>query len=109
MRRLADDVKICGDRELDFQVGLQWLREKWNVKRLLCEGGGEVDDGLFRAGLVNELHLTVCPKIFGGRKAPTICDGHGFEGLAKAGRLRCKKVTRHGDELFMVWLCLPCS
>ena len=40
---------------------------------LLCEGGGELNDALFRGGLVNELHLTICPKIFGGRHAPPIC------------------------------------
>ncbi|MEI9963030.1 MAG: dihydrofolate reductase family protein [Limisphaerales bacterium] len=45
------------------------------MKRLLCEGGAELSDALFRAGLVNELHLTICPKIFGGRTAPTIAEG----------------------------------
>ena len=102
MRQVADDVKVCGDRELDFRQGLQWLREKWNVKCLLCEGGGELGDGLFRAGVVNELHLTICPKIFGGRNAPTICDGKGFGSLAQACRLKCTSVKRHGAELFLV-------
>ena len=106
MRRVADDVKICGDRELDFRRGLRWLREKWNVKHLLCEGGGELDDGLFRAGVVNELHLTICPKIFGGRNAPTICDGKGFGSLAKACRLRCTTAKRNGAELFLVFRVL---
>src|SRR3954465_5343460 len=103
LRRLADDVKICGDRELDFQVGLQWLREKWNVKRLLCEGGGELDDALFRAGLVNELHLTICPKIFGGRNAPTIAEGAGVLKLADAAQLKLKSMKRIGDELFVIY------
>src|SRR5262245_34683946 len=43
LRQLADDVKICGERELDFIEALRWLRKKWQVSRLLCEGGGEVN------------------------------------------------------------------
>jgi 2,5-diamino-6-(ribosylamino)-4(3H)-pyrimidinone 5'-phosphate reductase len=37
LRALADEVKICGARQIDFQLALRWLREKWGVKRLLCE------------------------------------------------------------------------
>ena len=103
MRRLADDVIICGQNELDFRFGFRSLREKWKVKRLLCEGGGELDDGLFRAGVVNEVHLTICPKIMGGREAPTICDGKGFGTLAKAARLKLKSMKRHQDELFLIF------
>ena len=103
LRRLADDVIICGQRDLDFRRGLRALRQKWKVKRLLCEGGGELDDGLFRAGVVNELHLTICPKILGGRHAPTICDGVGFDTLSKASRLTLKSMNRHQDELFLVF------
>ena len=44
---------------------------------------------LFRAGLVDELHLTICPKIFGGRRAPTIADGLGAKKLS-ARRARAK-------------------
>ena len=53
--------------ELDFVEALRWLREKWNVRRLLCEGGGEINAGLFRQGVVDEIHLTMSPLIFGGR------------------------------------------
>jgi riboflavin biosynthesis pyrimidine reductase len=107
LRRLADDVIICGRDHLDFRFGLRVLRKKWKVKRLLCEGGGELDDGLFRAGVVNELHLTLCPKIMGGRNAPTICDGLGFPILAKASQLKLKSMKRHEDELFLVFDIKP--
>jgi 2,5-diamino-6-(ribosylamino)-4(3H)-pyrimidinone 5'-phosphate reductase len=103
LRRVAEGVIICGRRHLDFRFGLRVLRKKWKVKRLLCEGGGELDDGLFRAGVVNELHLTLCPKIMGGRHAPTICDGLGFPTLAKACQLELKSLKRHRDELFLVF------
>jgi len=103
LRRLADEVKICGAREIDFRRALRWLRQKWGVKRLLCEGGGEVNDALFRAGVVDELHLTVCPRIFGGRTAPTIADGVGWRRLAQAAKLRLKSARREGDEMFFVY------
>lgn len=103
LRVVADDLLICGEREIDFRRALRWLRERWGVKRLLCEGGGGLNDALFRAGLVDELHLTVCPRIFGGRDAPTIADGAGALGLADAARLELKSGKRVGDELFLVY------
>ncbi len=103
LRVLADEVKICGSSEIDFRRALRWLRERWGVQRLLCEGGGELNDALFRAGLVDELHLTLCPKIFGGRAAPTIADGLGFLQLPRAAQLQVKSVRRIGDELFLVF------
>jgi riboflavin-specific deaminase-like protein len=103
LRAVADQVRICGEKEIGFASTLRWLREAWGVKRLLCEGGGELNDALFRAGRVDELHLTVCPKIFGGRAAPTIADGLGAPTLIQAARLRIKSAQRHGDELFLVY------
>lgn len=106
LQAAADDVKICGVEEIDFRYALRWLRKKWNVKRLLCEGGGELNGALFRAGLVDELHLTICPKIFGGRSAPTIADGRGARALAGAARLELKSARRHAGEMFLVYRVL---
>jgi riboflavin-specific deaminase-like protein len=102
LRVLADEVKIFGRREIDFQTAFRWLRKKWNVKRLLCEGGGELHGALIRAGLVDELHLTICPKIFGGRNAPTIADGGNILNLANTAHFKLKSARRLGDELFTV-------
>jgi riboflavin-specific deaminase-like protein len=103
LRALADEVKIFGEHEIDFRRALMWLRDRWKVGRLLCEGGGELNGSLFRAGLVNELHLTVCPKIFGGREAPTIAEGPRALKLAAAARLELKSMKRTGDELFLTY------
>ncbi len=103
LRRVADEVRICGEDELDFGVALAWLRCQWNVKRLVCEGGGKLNAALFRAGFVDELHLTLCPLIFGGRTAPTVGDGRGCADLADAARFRLKSRRRVGDELFLVF------
>ena len=103
LRRLADEVMVCGKDELDFRYAFRRLRKQWKVRRLLCEGGGELDAALFRANVVNELHLTICPKIIGGRHAPTIADGTGFGSLVRACRLKLKSSKRHQEELFLVY------
>jgi riboflavin-specific deaminase-like protein len=102
LRKLADEVKICGEREINFPTALRWLRTQWNVKRLLCEGGGELNDALFRASLVDEINLTICPKIFGGRTAPTIADGIGFPRLTDAVGFQIQSIKTFGGELFTV-------
>jgi len=104
LRALADAVQICGRKEINFSAALRWLRDRWRVKRLLCEGGGELNDALFRAGLVDELHLTISPKLFGGRRAPTIADGRGIKRLANAKRFQLKSIHQNSGELFTVFL-----
>lgn len=103
-RAVADEVKICGKTKINFRAALLWLREKWKVNRLLCEGGGELNDALFRAGLVDEVHLTICPKIFGGRSAPTIADGLGAENLSQTVGFRCTSARLINGELFTIWI-----
>jgi len=103
LEKVADEVKIFGKTEVDFRAALRWLREKRNVKRLLSEGGGGVNDGLIRAGLLDELHLTISPKIFGGRHAPTLADGLGFQRLADAEQYELTSKKRKKSELFTVF------
>jgi riboflavin-specific deaminase-like protein len=103
LRTVADEVKIFGETEIDFVAALGWLRSEKKVKRLLCEGGGELNDALFRARLVDEIHLTICPKIFGGRTAPTIADGSGVSKLAAAGKLKLRSARHFRGELFTVF------
>lgn len=103
LRSVANEVKVFGETEIDFAKALRWLRSTWGVKRLLCEGGGELNDALFRAGLVDELNLTISPKIFGGRNAPTISDGAGVDRLQNATALKPQSFQRCGEELFAVF------
>jgi riboflavin-specific deaminase-like protein len=103
LRKLGAHVRICGRDRIDWPETLRWLRREWKIHRLLCEGGGELNDELFRGGFVDELHLTVCPLLFGGRTAPTISDGKGAERLADATMFELRSMKRVGDELFLVY------
>jgi riboflavin-specific deaminase-like protein len=100
LRKLADAVKVCGKKEIDFRRALRWLHAIWKVQRLLCEGGGELNDALFRAGLVDEVHVTICPKIFGGQHSPTISDSKGSSRLALAEEFQLRSARNFKGELF---------
>jgi riboflavin-specific deaminase-like protein len=102
LQGIADEVKVFGEKDIDLHAALQWLRKKWNVKRLLCEGGGGLHGSMVRAGLMDELHLTICPIVFGGRNAPTIAEGGDILKLADAAQFRFVSAKRFGDELFVV-------
>jgi len=62
-----------------------------------------LNDALFRAGLVDELHLTFCSQIIGGRNAPTIADGVGFRRLTNALPLQITSFKHIGNEVFAVF------
>jgi len=96
-------VYILPSSKINFKSALAYLKKQHGVNRLLCEGGGELNDALFRADLVDEIHLTVCPVLIGGRAAPTISDGAGFARLADASRYEIVKRRRVGDELYLTY------
>jgi 2,5-diamino-6-(ribosylamino)-4(3H)-pyrimidinone 5'-phosphate reductase len=96
-------VHVSGESEIDFVESVRWLRREWNVKRLLCEGGGEINEALFRAHLVDQVYVTCCPVIFGGRAAPTLAEGAGVQQLSAATRLKLSAAQKVNDELYLVY------
>ena len=109
LQNLGAIVQAFGESDLDFTAALKWLHKQWNVTRLLCEGGGEINAALFREDLVDEVYLTLCPIILGGRDAPTMADGIGVTKLSDAKRLRLMHRERVRDELFLVYSVLHSS
>lgn len=103
LRTLSDEVLVCGEKTVDWTKALPWLRKQWGIQHLLCEGGGELNASLFEAGCVDELHLTICPMVFGGRTAPTIADGAGFPTLAAAAHFTLVSSRCVKGELFLVF------
>jgi 2,5-diamino-6-(ribosylamino)-4(3H)-pyrimidinone 5'-phosphate reductase len=103
LQKLGAIVQSFGEKQLDFTAALRWLRKEWDVTRLLCEGGGGINAALFAENLVDEIYLTLCPVVFGGRDAPTMADGSGIEKLADATQLKLKASERIGEEIFLVY------
>ena len=52
--------------ELELRPLLERLRAEHGVRSILCEGGPSLNESLFREGLVDELFLSIAPKLAGG-------------------------------------------
>ena len=77
------------------------------VTRLLLEGGGELNFSMIQAGLIDEIYLTICPFIFGGRTAPTAFDGAGFtRDHVRKLALKSHRLSASG-EMFLHYEVLP--
>ncbi len=74
-------VHQVGKTTVNFHRVIEILGELYQVKQLLIEGGGQVNFDLFEAGLIDEVYLTLCPKIIGGRDVTTSVEGDGFDFL----------------------------
>jgi len=89
-----------GDLSVDIGRMLGWIGEELGVRTLLCEGGGMLVGHLFAARAVDELYITLVPRILGGSDAPTLVEGRGFlpDDIPDA---RLAVVDRVGDELYL--------
>jgi riboflavin biosynthesis pyrimidine reductase len=65
---------FCG-ADAEPATALRTLRERHDVRALLCEGGPTLNGALLRAGLVDELFLTVAPLLAAGDAPRTIVAG----------------------------------
>jgi riboflavin-specific deaminase-like protein len=88
--RIGDDLPLLMAR----------LREQHGVRSVVCEGGPTLNSHLFAAGLVDELLLTISPKVGGGAAALTIVAGRE---LVEPADLELISLAEGGSELFTRW------
>ncbi len=67
------ELHFSADRgQVDLRAAMETLCADYGVQRVDSEGGGQLFRSLLLAELVDELHVTFCPRIFGGQSAPTL-------------------------------------
>jgi riboflavin biosynthesis pyrimidine reductase len=93
------DVLAVGQETVDLAAGLRTLRAAYGVRWLLAEGGPTLNHALLAAGLVDELFLTVAPRLVGG-PAVTIVEG-AAPLLPTAAAPRLLAVHAHDGELYL--------
>jgi riboflavin-specific deaminase-like protein len=84
----------------DLPVLMARLREDYGVRSVLCEGGPTLNSHLLAAALVDELFLTLHPKLTGGAAALTIVAGRS---LAAPAELGLESLAEGDGDLFTRW------
>jgi len=91
---------IAGARDVDLPAALEKIGERFAVRTLMLEGGGAINGGLLRAGLIDEVSLLLAPVADGRIGTPALFDVHG-DGVAPH-RLALESVERRADDV--IWL-----
>jgi riboflavin biosynthesis pyrimidine reductase len=81
-----------------LQEGVRRLRIELGMRSVLCEGGPQLLGDLVRAGLVDELHLVIAPKVAAGPDPLTIVTGAALDPPAD---LRLLSAHESGGYLFL--------
>lgn len=68
-----------GESSVTAEALLRWMAQDLGARRVVCEGGAVLVAHLFAARAVDELYLTIVPRILGGTLAPTMVAGAGFD------------------------------
>ncbi len=90
----------CGTEHVDLKKLLQTLRTI-GIRRVLLEGGGNLNWSMLVGKLVDEIQVTVAPFVVGGREATTLVEGLGVGRMSHAIRLSLVRTKRIGNEVVL--------
>jgi diaminohydroxyphosphoribosylaminopyrimidine deaminase/5-amino-6-(5-phosphoribosylamino)uracil reductase len=93
-------VFVCGERMVDLRELVAGL-SAMGMKRIMIEGGSELNAGALEAGIVDRLYIFVAPKIIGGRDAKPVIGGTGIGRMRGATALSEPKVRWLGSDLLL--------
>jgi riboflavin-specific deaminase-like protein len=90
----APTVEVCRVQTVE-----QAIRDlgRHGARRVLCEGGPTLNAALFEANLVDEIFLTIAPKLIGGENPLTIIKGIALATIP----LELRSLVEHQGELFV--------
>ena len=89
-------VIVAGTKTVDLKE-LFFILKKMGFNKILVEGGGELNWSILQLGIVNELMVTVTPRIVGGRTATTLVEGDGYERISDGIKMELIKMSRQNN------------
>ncbi len=90
------------EKAVDLAELMRILRVDYKIRSVICEGGPTLFRSLLEADLVDTLHLTWAPVIFGGREASTLTGLPG-EFLPHLVRFKLASQEVLGTECFLTY------
>jgi riboflavin biosynthesis pyrimidine reductase len=91
---------LAGARDVDLSLALEKIHDRFGVRTLMLEGGGRINGGMLRTGLVDEVSVLVAPVVDGRMGTPAVFDFD--EDDAPRYRLALEAVERRADDV--LWL-----
>ncbi|MDB4871323.1 MAG: bifunctional deaminase-reductase domain protein [Gemmatimonadales bacterium] len=91
---------LAGARDVDLSMALEKIGVRFGVKTLMLEGGGRINGGMLRAGLVDEVSVLVTPVVDGRMGTPALFDIDGDDWRSQ--RLALESVERRAADV--LWL-----
>lgn len=96
-------VLVIGRKKVNI-INLFQQLEKVGLKKVLVEGGGEINWSVLKLGLVNELIVTIAPIVIGGRDAKTLVEGEGISYIYNAIRMKLvKSIIQDKKEIVLIY------
>ena len=103
LKKAGVQVLVSGKRKVNIKNLFQQL-ENLGLKRILVEGGGEINWSVLKIGLANELIVTISPVVVGGRDAKTLVEGEGIANIANGIKMRLSNtLINYNNEIVLFY------
>lgn len=103
LERHSAKILVAGKNSVNLKRLLMLLKKE-KIRTVLAEGGGALNWEFVRQGLVDELIVTITPRLVGGRDAVTLVEGDGFPKIANSLKLKLHKMTKQDDEVVLHYI-----
>lgn len=84
----------------DFNVVIDKLHDM-SLKRILVEGGGQLNASLLATGRVNDMFIFIAPIIVGGRDAVTIVEGNGISFIRNSLKFKNIQIKKIDEDILI--------
>jgi 2,5-diamino-6-(ribosylamino)-4(3H)-pyrimidinone 5'-phosphate reductase len=102
LKKVGVQVLFSGKRKVNIKSLFQQL-ENLGLKRILVEGGGEINWSVLKIGLANELIVTISPVVVGGRNAKTLVEGEGISNITNGIKLKLTRTLINKNEIVLFY------
>jgi len=99
LKNAGATVLTCGTGSRVFLRHLLIRLRRMSIKKVLLEGGGNLNWSMLSQGLVDEISVAISPRILGGANAVTLVEGEGYGRIRDAVRLRLLEAKKYGTDL----------
>lgn len=103
LEKVGAQVLFSGKGKVNIKYLFQVL-ERQDFKKILVEGGGEINWSVLKLGLADELIVTISPVVIGGRDAKTLVEGEGIANITNGIKMKLSKtVIQNKNEIVLYY------